>query len=326
MNEVAFVQQREPEWKRLHVLCDKADASPKNLQQEELRELISLYRKASSDLAQARTQSGNLQLIEFLNDLVGRAYMALYRPTRPGVFRSIGGAIATYAQVVRRRKWFVVGSMAVFFAAALFSHAILTVRPDLRPYLIAKGEEELFDGWKDGNMKERSGSESVLMTGFYAAHNPFVSVITGGVAAGSFGIATTILLWENGRQLGSLGHEMNSVGKLGFLLSSIAPHGVTEIQGIFIAGAAGYVLAWALIFPGQRRRADALRDAAKDGIVMLGGGVVLMFLAAPFEGFFSFSPSVPQPVKVVVALIVGTGWIVFYNGVGKTVEPAPQSR
>ncbi|MEQ1936195.1 MAG: hypothetical protein ABL962_20255, partial [Fimbriimonadaceae bacterium] len=95
MNEVAFVTQREPEWKRLHALCDKADVSPKNLTSEELRELISLYRKASSDLAQTRTQSGNLQLIEFLNDLVGRAYLALYRPTRPGFFKSLGNAIAT---------------------------------------------------------------------------------------------------------------------------------------------------------------------------------------------------------------------------------------
>ncbi|MEQ1935114.1 MAG: stage II sporulation protein M, partial [Fimbriimonadaceae bacterium] len=105
-----------------------------------------------------------------------------------------------------------------------------------------------------------------------------------------------------------------------------APHGVPEIQGIFIAGGAGNVLAWALIFPGQRRRADALRDAAKDGIVLLGGGVILMFLAAPFEGFFSFSPNVPQPVKVVVACIVGGAWIVFYMGVGKNSEPELQSK
>ncbi len=326
MNEVAFVIQREPEWKRLHVLCDKADASPKNLQQEELRELISLYRKASSDLAQARTQSGNLQLIEFLNDLVGRAYMALYRPTRPGVFRSIGNAIATYAQVARRRKWFIFSSMAVFFVGAFFTSTMLSLRPDLRSYFISSGEDKLFKNWTDGEMEERSASESIMMTGFYASNNPFVSILTGGVAAGSFGIVTTTLLWNNGKMMGALSHEMNDVGKLGYLLSSVAPHGVTEIQGIFIAGSAGYVMAWALVFPGQRRRADALRDAAKDGIVLLGGGVILMFLAAPFEGFFSFSPSVPQPVKVVVACLVGLAWIAFYVGVGKTPYPALQSK
>src|SRR5205085_2799767 len=61
MNEVLFVQQREPDWKRLWTLTDKADASPVNLSAQEIDEFVRLYRRVSKDLAIVRTRSNNLQ-------------------------------------------------------------------------------------------------------------------------------------------------------------------------------------------------------------------------------------------------------------------------
>jgi hypothetical protein len=80
MNEVAFVERREPDWKRFTVLCDKADASPAHLAPAEFQEFVRLYRRLSSDLALVRTRSSNLQLIEFLNDLVGSGGARLWNP------------------------------------------------------------------------------------------------------------------------------------------------------------------------------------------------------------------------------------------------------
>jgi WD40 repeat protein len=55
MNEQAFLQKREGDWRRLTLLCDKADASPSKLTPTELREVVRLYRRASTDLALVRT-------------------------------------------------------------------------------------------------------------------------------------------------------------------------------------------------------------------------------------------------------------------------------
>jgi len=322
VNEVTFVKQREPDWKRLNMLCDRADVTPKALNQHELREFIQLYRRASSDLALARTQSGNLQLVEFLNDLVGRAYVILYRPTRGRFFQAIKTGIEHYAAAARRQKIFIFAAALLFFLGAFFSGGIMQARPDLRSHFVSPGMEGNFDHWKDG-MDARSGEESFMMTGFYMSNNPRVSIITGALAAGTFGILTAQLLWMNGIMVGALGSEMHDVGKLPMLVAWIIPHGMTEIQGIFISGGAGFLMGWTMIFPGQRRRGDALKDAAKDGLVLLTGSVILMMRAAPFEGFVGFNPNIPDILKVVVALLVGIAWFLFYKLVGRHLDAKP---
>src|SRR2546423_8220152 len=132
MNEVAVEQQREPDWRRLSFLSDKADVSPANLTANELHEFVQLYRKCSSDLALVRTKSNNLQLIDFLNDLVAKAYSSLYRSRRKPIGKAIGEAIALSARTVRKLRWLVVASGDSFLAAVLFGFSVMTINPDPR--------------------------------------------------------------------------------------------------------------------------------------------------------------------------------------------------
>lgn len=321
MNEVAFVNKREPDWKRLTFLCDRADATIKSLKPEELHEFVRLYRRVSADLALVRTKSTNLQLIDFLNDLTGRAYTTLYRSPRKPFFKAIGDAVALSAQTVRRCRHFVTVSAILFFGSAVLSFFLMKNVPDTREFFVSEQARPLFDSWKEGKFDERGGSESLQMTGFYATNNPMVSIITGAVAASTFGIFTAERLYENGALLGALSYEMNTVGKLGFLWASIMPHGVPELSGIVMAGAAGFVMGWALINPGRRKRGEALKDAGKDAIVLLCTGVVLMFIAAPIEGFFSFNPNVPSVAKVIVVAVELLFWGFFWTGFAKEKLP-----
>ena len=321
MNEMAFVEKREPDWKRLTYLCDRADATIKNLKPEELHEFVRLYRRTSADLALVRTKSSNLQLIDFLNDLNGRAYGTLYRSPRKPFFKAIGDSIAYSAQTVRRCQAFVLASVFLFFGSTLLSFLLMTFVPDTREFFVPEQTRGLFEGWKEGKFDERTGGESVGMTGFYATNNPLVSIITGATAAATFGVFTVERLYENGAILGALSYEMNSVGKLGFLWASLLPHGVPELTGIIMAGAAGFVLGWALINPGRRKRGQALKAAGKDALVLLTTGVVLMFIAAPIEGFFSFNPHIPTVLKVVVIIAELIFWGMFWTGFGKSREP-----
>jgi len=117
-----------------------------------------------------------------------------------------------------------------------------------------------------------------------------------------------------------LAHEMAPVGKLGFLISSIAPHGVPELSGIIVAGSAGLLLGYSLINPGRRRRSDSLKAVGKDAIVLLATSVMLMFIAAPIEAFFSFQPMVPQWVKAVVAIISVCAWAMLWIFYGRPTQ------
>ena len=323
MNEVAFVQKREPDWNRLTYLCDAADATIKNLKPEELHEFIRLYRRVSGDLALARTKSTNIKLIDFLNDLTGRAYTTLYRPTRKGFFKAIGESIAVGAQTARRCRYFVFASAILFFGSTLISFLLMQNVPATRNYFVTDEMRPHFEDWKTGVHEERGGGTSIQMTAVYATNNPMVSIITGAAAASTFGIFTAERLYQNGAILGALSYEMNTVGKLGFLWASVMPHGVPELSGIIMAGAAGFVMGWALINPGRRRRGEALKDAGRDAITLLCVGVVLMFIAAPIEGFFSFNPNVPSAAKVAVIVVEIIFWSFFWVGFGKSPEERP---
>lgn len=322
MNEVLFVEKREADWRRLTALSDKADTSPVNLTREELQEFVRLYRATSGDLAQVRTQSSNIQLIDFLNDLVGRAYMALYRPKRGSFWKACGQAVALYAQTVRKLRIFVYVSIFIFFLGSFGSYWMMKSRPDLRAFFVPPALEDAYSHWKYGTMPERGGFEGMLATSFYSANNPLVAIRTGAKAVGTLGVFGVTSVWDTGTMMGSLAFETADVGRLGYLLIRVSPHGVTEISGLLFAAAGGMAMGWALVNPGRRKRGEALLEAAKDGLVVYIGGVFLMFIAAPIEGFFSFNPRVPEVAKIIFAAASLAAWLIFYTGYGKQNDPA----
>jgi uncharacterized membrane protein SpoIIM required for sporulation len=322
MNEVVFIESRTPDWQRLSQLVEKADVSPKNLTSEELQEIIRLYRKCSDDLATVRTRSSNLQVITFLNDLVARAYSTLYRPKRKSIGEGIAEFVTLAAQTGRKLKFFVLASVLTFLLSAFVSFSLCRSGSEFRHVLEPSAYKDTFDQWKKGNIPERSTDESATATAFYASNNPLVSILMASIGAGSFGVGSGFELWNNGQMIGTLAYEMSTVGKLPFLFGSIMPHGVTELSGMVLAGASGYQLGWALIAPGRRKRRDALRDAGKDALIMLCTAVIMMFMAAPIEGFISFNPKLPMFFKVGFAIFGACAWGAFWLGYGR--EPVPE--
>lgn len=325
MNEQTFVENREPDWLQLTRLCDRAETSLAELSSQELREMVRLYRKVSTDLALARTRSSNIALIEFLNDLAGRTYGVLYRAPKKNIFTSLAEALVLSAQTMRRCKWFVLVSAMLFFGSGLATYGLLQVRPDVKQAFIPAGMDHVFDGWKSGKFEERSGSTGAMMTGMYASNNPRVAIISGAVGAGTFGTLSLYMNIQNGALLGVLAHELAPLGRVDFLLSSVAPHGVFELSGIIVSCAAGLLLGWSLINPGRRSRGDSLKAVGKDAIVLLSSSVIMMFMAAPIEGFFSFNPHVPGWLKVTVALVSFTVWITFWSTFGRSDEELRKS-
>ena len=117
--------------------------------------------------------------------------------------------------------------------------------------------------------------------------------------------------------IGTLASEMASVGHLGFLFTSILPHGVPELSGLFVSGSAGLLAGYALINPGRRKRSESLKAVGKDMITLVATSIVLMFIAAPIEGFFSFNPNVPVPVKLAFVAVELLAWGAFWTFFGR---------
>ena len=317
MNEETMLRERGPAWRRLQDLTGKAGHSFKRLDDEELEEFVRLYRQTSADLAFLTTHSSNESVVQYLNAVVGRAYSHLYREKHTPWGRRLADGLAMAAQTVRRRRWYLVATIGLFFMAAFVSAGLLAYSDDFRAFYIPPGMEANFESWKSGGFERRTGGEGAMMTGFYAGHNPVVAIMVNAVSTVSFGIMTVVLMWSNGAIMGALAFEMVGVGKLGHLIVSIAPHGVTELGGIFMAGAGGFVLAAALIRPGRRSRGEALRIAGKDAFVLVVLSIIMTLLAAPIEGFLSFDPLVPNWIKAGVAVLTLAGWTAFFVGYGR---------
>lgn len=321
LNEEKYLAQRIVGWHRLAALCAKADRTFRDLTGAEIVEYVRLYRQASGDLAYLVTNSSNQDVVSYLNALVSQAYGQLYR-SRTGKFKQViqQGLYLSATTFRRQFKW-ILGSAILFVVAALYAAGMMTAYPQTRSYFVPPAYEETFDHWKSGKHEGRSADEGLMATGMYATNNPRVGIMTVGIAAGTAGIGSTMLVWQNGVLIGSLAKEVSTVGQTWFLFSSIAPHGVSEIGGIFVAAAAGYVIVAGLLFPGRRRWSDSLKHAGKDGFVLTVLALILIFAAAPIEGFFSFNPAVPQEVKAVFALVAFAGWTAFFAGYGRNIDP-----
>lgn len=317
LNEQSFVKRREPDWIRLNQLADRASVSPKNLSEEELIEFFRLYKRTSGDLAFVRTKSTNVQLAQFLNDLTAKAYASLYRARPKGFFAALGEAAASAARTVRRRKIAVLCSFLLFVGSGLFAFLIPKVAPDTRDAFMPPNIKDAARHWREGEMSRRGLDEGLAGVGFYASNNPFVSIITGSIAASTFGVGSARLLYQNGAMLGALTLELEPVGRIGYLYVHVLPHGVPELSGIILSGASGFVMGWALIAPGRKTRLESLREASKDAVVLLATSVVLMFIAAPIEAFFSFNAIFPNWMRVAMIIVEVIAWGLFWVGFGK---------
>jgi len=123
-----------------------------------------------------------------------------------------------------------------------------------------------------------------VMATFLFTHNAQVALFAFALGF-ALCLPTAVLMLSTGAMLGaflelfaSRGLGLNVVGWL-FI------HGVTELFAVTLAGAAGFHIGWAVAFPGDRRRVDAAVDASRQAAAVMGGVVVMLFVAGLLEGF-----------------------------------------
>ena len=131
----------------------------------------------------------------------------------------------------------------------------------------------------------------------------------------SFGLITTLILFQNGFMLGVAFKLCADYGLLGAMLGFIAAHGLLEISAIIIAGAGGFVVANALLNPGSLSRSDAIAQQGRSAVRMAVACIPALVTAGCIEAFISPShfPGLvqgcawPDAGHFVLALLLLTG-------------------
>ncbi|MBV9849885.1 MAG: stage II sporulation protein M [Armatimonadetes bacterium] len=315
IDERAFINKKRASWERLSLIVERTkNVGLRGLSREELPALGALYRRAASDLAYARAQGANPNLVLYLNELVGNAHGVIYSEDSGGWARAWRFLAYGLPAVLRRRMPFTLAAIALTFLGAGLAYALVRSNPAHLGLFFPPAEQDLVDAWKKGfaDKGDISAGEGTAFSSMLMTHNTEVGIMT--FATGITLILPLLLLLQNGYMLGALVAAVQPTGHLASLWAGILPHGVCELSAIFICGGAGLTIGWALIAPGERTRKDALVLAGRDAVRMMAGTVPLFIIAGIIEGNVSHS-SLPHWVKFSLAAVQFLALLFYIYGV-----------
>ena len=316
-----FRSEREADWKRLDEIVTRTERSGvRALSFEDARDLAVLYRQAMNSLSVARSISLDKSLLDYLEALCCRAYLAVYAPQD-----TLGGLIGrtlvySIPQAMRRSAIpLLLGFLAMFLGA-------------VTGYLLFFEDNTWYNTFMPGSLAGgrgiNSSAEQLLSViydyghgaldqlGQFAAylfsHNTRIAIF-----AFSLGVMVCLpsfaLAAYNGLILGVF-YALHVDRGIGWdLFGWLSVHGVTELSAICIATAGGFRLGLAVLFPGPLRRRDALRKEGRDAVLLAILACIMLLAAGLLEGF---ARQLIQDMHIRIAVGWGIGalwlaWILF---------------
>src|SRR5580698_4309093 len=285
MISTRWLEKRKPHWSKLESLLNQSSRSGlKSLSRSDLQELSLLYRQTAADLAALREDAGSVHFARYVNQLLVRAHNTIYSG-RPASAKPIFDFFwRTYPAAFRRNLNQCLLAFSIFIVGG-FVGAILTYQnPDFKVKLLGPQMVETIDRhemWTHSIVGIKPVASSAIMT-----NNISVSFMA--FAAGiTAGIGTIYMMAFNGILIGVIGTACHLSGMSLKLWSFVAPHGVLELPAIFIAGGAGFKIAYSLLFPGFLPRRESIARAGSDAVKLLLGCVPILVIAGTIEAFVS---------------------------------------
>jgi uncharacterized membrane protein SpoIIM required for sporulation len=280
-----WILKRRPYWDRLAALLAQCDASGLHqLSRAELQEIALLYRQVASDLSVLRQDTTSRNYAAHVNQLLARAHHIIYSRRKTTLMTIIRFLRDEYPVIFQRQIGFVAASLGVTLAFGVLGAALTLanlefMRHFLGPEMIATMERH--EMWTKSVVSTAPIASSWIMT-----NNLSVSFtcFAGGIV---FGLGTFLSLYVNGMMLGVIGAACHHYDMSLALWSFVAPHGALELPAILIAGAAGFRLGHAMLFPGALRWKESIARGGVEATLLVSGILPLLVIAGTLEGFFS---------------------------------------
>ena len=310
----AHDDQRNGDTRRFEALLDRAEA-PHGvaLGFDELRDLARLYRLHTTRLARLRERSDDPAAIRHVNALCVRGYGVLY--TAPRHSRVPAPPWSSRLAQTLAAAWPAFALAWALLISGLIVGAALAARNPAALYALVPAELGYAPDYLDRLAASPAARDALLGgTGLDAGHRVFfgsylfVHNTRVGLLAFATGILggvpTVLLQLYNGILLGAFATLFWQDASLRFA-AWILPHAIPELTAITLCAAGGLLLGGAVALPGRRSRAEALQDAARAALVLVGAALPLFVLAALVESGVRESTLGVTARLVVAALMAG---------------------
>lgn len=321
-----FLHRRQADWHRLESLLTRVEEKGlRVLSGPEVTEFGRLYRRASSDLVAARTRTANAAVLDYLNDLVARAYAQVYGSRGRVRFNQdmVRAAIAEFPRLVRRHSTPMLLAFLLMLVSSAAGWILSRVDPaaayHFLPAELVRQIPTMREVWKTRTGHSIEVNGMAFESAFIMTHNIGIGVTAfgGGLFAG---FPTLLVLVQTGVMVGVLGEGMSGSDTAVTFWSLILPHGFLELSAIGILGGAGFLLASGLLFPGRRPRLEALQERGHDAVRLALGGGVMLVLAGLIEGFVTPPAWVPPLAKIAFAFCTLAAEIAYFLLLGREAK------
>ena len=308
MRNQRWVVERETDWQRLEYLLEESGQSVYQLGSDEIREIGLLYRGLMNDLSRARTASEFQHLVPYLNNLALRCHGRVYQ-SPPAEWRNVlHFFLVSFPRCFRRNFFLIFLSFAMFVLGAILAMATVQLDPATGQHFLPPATIEVVKSgklWID-HMEAAPSESTFLMT-----HN--IQVAMKAYAGGMlFGVGALFFMFSNG--MFAFGGPLQVCFQYGMgdeLLTFVMAHGVIELSTIFIAGGGGMMVGFAMLFPGDLPRWEAVRNKAWESLVLIMGCFPLLVIAGCIEGMVSLNHEIGMEIRILVAVTSAVFLIVY---------------
>ncbi len=271
MREALFIKKNVEKWNRYQ--------QDKSAHPDETAERFTIL---IDDLSYAKTFYPKSKVTRWINGLAAGIYQNIYRNKKEKygrIFDFWKYELPATFRKHHRTFLFTVTIFSIFVMVGVFSsHSNPEfVKGILGSDYVEMTEQNIAKGDPFGVYKDDNPFSMFVRIAFNNIRVAFFTFMGGF----TLGFVTLKLLWSNGIMLGSFQYLFFSNGLGWQSILVIWIHGTIEIASIVIAGAAGFVLANGILFPGTYTRLASFKRGARDAARIL-ICLIPFFLAASF--------------------------------------------
>lgn len=277
MREAMFIMKNAEKWKAYQ---QEEPADP----DEASDRFITLM----DDLAFAKTFYPKSKATRWINGLAASIYQNIYRNKKEKYSRIFTFWKYELPLIIKKHHRTFLFTTVIF--CLFVALGVLASRQDpdfvrgiLGDEYVRMTEDNIAKGDPFGVYKDENPFNMFVRIAFNNIKVAFFTFIGGFTG----GLVTFYLLWSNGIMLGSFQYMFfsNGLGIQSILVIWI--HGTIEIASIVIAGAAGFIMANGILFPGTYTRLESFKKNAKDAAKILICLIPFFITAAFLESYIT---------------------------------------